>query len=131
MERSVKKHERFWICVIVVSLVAAVFLGRPTSKVPICLWKRLFGVACPGCGMLRGISAWICGRFGEALSYNYLALPILLVVCFVWIGMIYDQIKSGIPFYRHMHALPVKRWMVIPLLVVVLINWMSNIYRGL
>lgn len=48
----------------------------------LCLFKRLFGIECLGCGMTRAISAALHLEFGRAMDANSLVavvLPALLV----------------------------------------------------
>ena len=45
-----------------------------------CLFHRITGLYCPGCGSGRAVNALFHGRFAEAVSYNIL-LPILGIPC--------------------------------------------------
>lgn len=49
---------------------------------PPCLFHRLTGLYCPGCGGTRSIYALLTGRIGQSLYYH----PIIIytVVCFLW-----------------------------------------------
>jgi hypothetical protein len=47
---------------------------------PPCLFKRLTGLDCPGCGSLRGLHALLHGRLADAVHYNLLLLPALMMV---------------------------------------------------
>jgi hypothetical protein len=43
-----------------------------------CLWKILFGVSCPGCGLSRAWAFLIRGHLREAGEMNWLIFPLLL-----------------------------------------------------
>ena len=53
---------------------------------PGCLFHRLTGLECPGCGMTRAAYATLHGRFGEALRFNPLGM-IVLPALGVWVGI--------------------------------------------
>jgi len=44
-----------------------------------CLWKTVFGVTCPGCGLTRAWAFLLRGRWREAGEMNRLIFPLLLV----------------------------------------------------
>ena len=58
----------------------------------LCLWARLLGRPCPGCGTLHALCALLHGNFSQAWSYNpnvVLVVPLLAVVAmaqvrFLW-----------------------------------------------
>jgi hypothetical protein len=56
-------------------------VARPGPKV--CLLRHAFGLPCPMCGVTRGVSSGLRGRFLEAVSFNPLALPLLVVAVFL------------------------------------------------
>jgi hypothetical protein len=51
-------------------------VARPGPKV--CLLRHAVGLPCPLCGLTRGASSGLRGRFLEAASFNPLALPLLV-----------------------------------------------------
>lgn len=53
-----------------------------TSPAPQCLFHRITGWDCPGCGSQRAIHAIACGRPGDAWHYNpalFFAIPIAIL----------------------------------------------------
>lgn len=50
-----------------------------TSPAPQCLFYRLTGWQCPGCGTQRAVHALLHGRFAAAWHYNAALLPALAV----------------------------------------------------
>jgi hypothetical protein len=52
----------------------------------ICLWKNIFGVDCPGCGMTRAACALTHGEFRLAFALNPLIVPITACA-----GMVYAR----------------------------------------
>ena len=66
--------------------LAALGPGRLVRAPELCIYKRITGRPCYGCGMLRATAAALRGRFGEAWSHNKLVaafLPALAAVAAV------------------------------------------------
>jgi|GEM_PF-1960791 len=42
-----------------------------------CLWKTLFGITCPGCGLTRAWAMLLRGRWHEAAGMNWLIYPVV------------------------------------------------------
>jgi len=46
----------------------------------LCVWKSLFHVHCPGCGLTRGVCFLVHGKWNEAMRFNPLsALAVALM----------------------------------------------------
>jgi len=95
------------ILVMLIFLFAAIYLWQcGPSTMPGCLFHRLTGMECAGCGMTRATYALLHGRLGEAIRFNpfgMLLLPFAVVV-------------GGIIFFR---AVSRKSWLVCPRFAVV------------
>ncbi|HEX2187967.1 MAG TPA: DUF2752 domain-containing protein [Longimicrobiaceae bacterium] len=44
-----------------------------------CLWRLLFAVPCPGCGLSRANALLVRGSFHEAIAMNVLIIPLWLI----------------------------------------------------
>lgn len=56
---------------------------------PLCPFKVMTGLDCPGCGMTRGLNQLVRGHVGTAIDYNVLlvlAVPVLLYVYVTWLA---------------------------------------------
>lgn len=49
-----------------------------------CLWRLIFGVECPGCGLSRAAALFFRGHVYTAVEMNWLILPVvaIAVYCF-------------------------------------------------
>jgi len=78
---------------------AIVLFACDPSRVPIypvCLFHRLTGLNCPGCGSLRAMHQLLHGNFVAALHLN--ALLVVSLPLFAWVGFrVYRQTTIGAP----------------------------------
>jgi hypothetical protein len=100
----------------------------------VCLFKSVTHVPCPSCGSTRAILALVQGDIGKSLSINpfgFLLAALMLITPF-WI--IFDLItrrKTLLDSYRQIESVLRKRFVAVPLILLVLINWIWNISKGL
>lgn len=68
----------------VVTLLAAVYLIDPmtTCLLPACMFHKLTGLYCPGCGSTRALHNLLHGRVTTALRFNA-----LVVLGLAWLAM--------------------------------------------
>ncbi len=92
-----------------------------------CIFKSIFGIPCPGCGLTRAFRAIFHGNFLEAEKYNILSIPILIFYLFFSILIIIDLIKK-----TNKTEILLKRISnhYILIIIIVIINWIINIKRG-
>ena len=78
-------------------LLPVVFMLIPTSwlesRRPVCLIRNVFGVPCPGCGMVRAISCVFHGNFSKALRYNKLVVLVLPLLTYTWLRSMVTQYR--------------------------------------
>ena len=94
-----------------------------------CLFKRLTGIPCPGCGTQRALVLLFQGKWYESLMMNPLGiLLVVLAVVFVCWGL-YDLSVHRRTLHRALHS----RWpnyTVVIAALLTLANWIWNIYKG-
>ena len=72
-----KRKQQTLHSVIVGFVVFCVFYAvTKVFSVPLCLFKNIFGVPCPGCGLTRGFIAILHLNFKEATRHHILSVPI-------------------------------------------------------
>lgn len=69
------RRDRAWALVVgllIAGVAGLVFYqqGPSASFLPHCMFHRLTGLNCPGCGMTRAVHAALHGRLGEAFRFN-------------------------------------------------------------
>ncbi|MCE2732634.1 MAG: DUF2752 domain-containing protein [Flammeovirgaceae bacterium] len=97
-----------------------------------CLMKQTTGIPCPSCGSTRAIVALTQGNVSEAMLLNPLGfiIALVLIILPIWLG--YDKLRNSeslYQFYRHTEkTLRQPKW-AIPLSLLVILNWIWNIYK--
>jgi len=99
-----------------------------------CLMKNITNVPCPSCGSTRAVISFIHGDFLQSLYWNPMGLIILSIMIVLPPWLIYDYAtrkESLLNFYSKFEAIIRRRRVAIVAIVLVLLNWIWNIYKGL
>jgi len=103
-----------------------------TGEIRACLFKNITGIPCPSCGVTRSVSSIISGNIFEALSLNpfgFLVI-VLLVVLPLWIGIdLLRRKESFFLLYQRAEKVIQQKQVAIPLILLVLFNWIWNIVK--
>lgn len=77
------KKELKWLLPIIIILLIFVYLASPTDG-PIlpCIFNKITGIYCPGCGMSRAVHSLLKFEFYHALMYNALIyiIPTMFII---------------------------------------------------
>ncbi|MCR4828990.1 MAG: DUF2752 domain-containing protein [Bacteroidales bacterium] len=117
-----------------IALVVAVVLGllpnSATSYYPPCVFHKLTGIPCPGCGTTRAWRHLMHGHFYDALYTNPLVLiaEVGFIVYVVWLWV--DTVRGSNSLDKVMHF-HMKPWMYVLVGVLVLANWVWSIQKGI
>lgn len=100
----------------------------------VCIFKRVTSFPCPSCGTTRAVSFLFNGEIVKSLFLNPFGILVagIMIVSPVWI--ISDLIakkKSYYDFYLKTEKLIQKKEIFIPLIILVILNWIWNIYKHL
>lgn len=99
-----------------------------------CIIKSATNIPCPSCGTTRSIITLIKGNIVESLSVNPLGILLsMLVILFpIWVLMDFIQKKSRfLYFFRDVEKFFQRREIAITSIILILLNWIWNIYKGL
>jgi hypothetical protein len=116
-------------------LYAASAIPQSKTKVfTFCPVKEITHIPCPACGSTRSVIALGKGNFKEALLIN----PLGYVVAFImllgpaWIGFdLITKRKTFFEFYQKTESKLKKPGYALPLILLLLMNWIWNITKGL
>lgn len=86
-------------------------------KIP-CLFKSIFSIACPTCGMTRAMLSLLHGDIMSAIYYNILAIPLVILLIVIDVVIIVDLVKNS-NYLEKIWKVLVKHYKVIILLFIV------------
>lgn len=108
--------------------------GSANDRYGFCLFKKTTGIPCPACGSTRSLLEIIHGNIAAGIETNPLgiiALIYLLILPF-WLLTDLVLVKRTLPaFYLKAEKIVRKKYVASLLILLVLANWIWNIYKGI
>jgi hypothetical protein len=80
-----------------------------------CPSRALFGIDCPGCGLMRGTHALTTGDVGAAVDHNLIILPVLGLIAYAYLRWAATYFGYTLPQVRP------RNWMIWSAAAVVLV----------
>lgn len=105
-----------------------------TKSVEVCMIKHATNLPCPSCGSTRSIISLTKGNFFEAFDLNPMGFLVALIMLIAPVWVIIDIIlRSNSLFlcYQKIERSLKKPKYAIPFILLVIINWVWNITKGL
>ena len=100
--------------------------NKPASWYPVCPFKAMTGLDCPGCGITRALHALLTGHPVRALDHNALFV-VAAVAAVVWLAVNKVRTLRGRPTLRVKHP---AAWGIAAGVVVVAFWVLRNIHWG-
>ena len=104
------------------------------KSVDVCLIKHVTNIPCPSCGSTRSVISLTKGDFIGALKFNPIGYLVAIIMLIAPIWIISDTIKRTrtlFNFYLKVETYLKRPKIAIPLILLVIINWILNITKGL
>lgn len=104
------------------------------TSVEVCLIKHITDIPCPSCGSTRSIISLLNGNLLKSILINPLGLVIAIIMFLAPIWIIIDILTKRctlLIFYFKIEQYLRKKQYAIPLILLVIINWIWNITKGL
>lgn len=109
-------------------------MDEGSNSLGVCLVKHVTTIPCPSCGSTRSVLAILKGNFSEALFLNPIGFIIfnILLIAPLWIAfdMLFRK-DTLFAFYNRMEDVLKRKVVFIPAILLILGNWIWNIYKGL
>jgi hypothetical protein len=120
------------------SMVGYVWLGWNVaghSTTPnACLFKAVTHLPCPSCGTTRALVLLVNGDIRGSLVINPFGALLALALTIVPLWMVIDLTRSSDSLFRWYvsaeNSLVKHKWISVPAITVVLLNWFWNIAKG-
>ncbi len=99
----------------------------------VCLFKRITHIPCPSCGSTRSVLSLLKGDLTGALFLNPFGVIILTIMVVVPLWILFDVLGKKATlfrFYKSTESFLRRKWVAIPLVLIVLLNWIWNICKG-
>lgn len=104
------------------------------KSVEVCIIKHVTNIPCPSCGSTRSIISLTNGDFIGALNLNPIGYLVAIIMLIAPIWIIADTIMRSntlYDFYQQIETYLKRPKYAIPLILLVIINWIWNITKGL
>ena len=100
----------------------------------VCVIKNVTGFPCPSCGTTRAVELLLQGKVQESLVANPFGILVTLIMAIVPFWISFDLLFKKETFYicykKTEETLKIK-WLAAVLIMLVLLNWIWNIYKGI
>ncbi len=106
-------------------------LSNETFRV--CIIKNVTGYACPSCGATRAVSLLLEGKITASLLLNPFGIVIAIIMTVFPVWVLTDVILKKDSFfkaYKKSEIILKKPWLASVLILLVLLNWIWNIYKN-
>lgn len=101
----------------------------------VCPVKMVTGYPCPSCGSTRAIHLFFEGRFTDAMMLNPLGIASLFLLVFIVALLVIDVLAKKDFYYQSYERLgkllKEQHKLSAVLIVLVIANWIWNLYKGL
>jgi hypothetical protein len=104
-----------------------------TDEPEVCVFRYLTHIPCPSCGSSRSVLALFNGDFLQAFQWNPFGyiIALILIISPVWIAIdVITKKSSLLEIYLKTELLFRKKIIAITAIILVLVNWMWNIQKG-
>ena len=104
------------------------------NSADVCLIKHVTNIPCPSCGSTRSVISILHGDFAKSFLINPLGFIIALIMIITPLWILLDlatKRKTLFDFYQKIERILKKPQYSIPLILLIVINWIWNITKGL
>jgi hypothetical protein len=105
--------------------LAAVDPNQP-GHYPLCPTRALFGVDCPGCGMMRATHDLLTGNISGALDHNVLVVVFAPLAIVVWVRWLMRCWRGTTPEVSYAKFRRRNAWMVASLVALLVFGVVRN-----
>ncbi|MGE5393616.1 MAG: DUF2752 domain-containing protein [Candidatus Saccharibacteria bacterium] len=107
---------------------------RHLTEPGLCLFKRITTIPCPSCGSTRSVISLMKGDIAAAFYWNPFGLLLISFLLIAPFWILYDMLnrkQSLLTIYLGAEQFIRRKWIAIPAIIIVIMNWVWNIAKGL
>ena len=104
------------------------------STLEVCLIKHITNIPCPSCGATRSAVSLLKGSYIESLYWNPIGILLIIILAVTPVWLLYDvttKRSTLLQFYFKTESFFRRKRIALPAIVLVMGNWIWNIYKGL
>jgi hypothetical protein len=104
------------------------------NSAEVCLIKHVTNIPCPSCGSTRSVISLTKGDFIGALNINPIGYLVAIIMLIAPMWILVDTVRNAktlFDFYQKIESYLKQPKIAIPLILLVIINWIWNITKGL
>jgi hypothetical protein len=135
-------RKNLYIVIIGLSLAGYVWVGYNVlistdnhSTTTLCIFKTITHLPCPSCGTTRSVVLLVNGHIWESLWLNPFGAMLALALLIIPFWVVVDILRKSDSYFRlYLSAerlLTQRKWISVPTIGVVLLNWTWNIFKGI
>ncbi|MFZ4583339.1 MAG: DUF2752 domain-containing protein [Paludibacter sp.] len=105
-----------------------------SNEIGVCLIKQVTTIPCPSCGSTRSVLSLFSGNLKQAIYWNPFGIILVLMMIITPFWILYDSLtkkETLLKAYLKTETILRNRNIALPLVLIVIINWIWNIYKGL
>ena len=105
-----------------------------SNQYSVCIIKNISGFPCPSCGATRAVQLLFKGDFMGSILMNPFGIIISVILTLLPFWILIDLIlkkETFYTFYNKMECLLKQKEIAIPLIILVLLNWIWNINKAI
>lgn len=104
------------------------------ETVGVCIIKNVTGYPCPSCGTTRAVTLLLNGEIINSLLLNPFGIIVAIIMTIFPVWVLTDIALRKETFflaYKKAETIIRKPWIAIVLILLVLLNWIWNLYKNL
>lgn len=91
--------------VLAIPLALAILPIDTLQRFPdVCLWRRVFGFECWGCGMTRAIASVLKGELAAAIAFNWRVVIVFPLLVAITARYLWRSVRATVAEFRRMPA---------------------------
>jgi len=137
---AIGRHRLYWL-LFILCIAGYIWLyiwlltgGSKPDASEVCIIRYVTGVPCPSCGSTRSAYSLLSGDLLSAIYINPLGIVVLGIMVLAPLWIVFDLLwkrQSLYRFYLDIEDKLRKPVVAIPLILLIIINWIWNIIKGI